>query len=56
MATINEIAEQLKASKQAITLIYAFNSTGKTKLSVEYKNITKKKKGRQTYGSLLQCL
>lgn len=43
MATITEIAEQIKDSKQAITLIYAFNSTGKTKLSVEYKNITKKK-------------
>jgi hypothetical protein len=41
MATINEIAKQLNAGKQPIMLIYAFNSTGKTKLSVEYKNITK---------------
>ncbi len=48
MATLNEIAEQLKVNKQAITLIYAFNSTGKTKLSVEYKNITKKKDGKHT--------
>jgi hypothetical protein len=48
MATIKEIAELLKASKQAITLIYAFNSTGKTKLSVEYKNITKKEDGKHT--------
>ena len=48
MATINEIAEQLKTSKQAITLIYAFNSTGKTKLSVEYKNITKKEDGKHS--------
>jgi hypothetical protein len=48
MATINEIAEQLKANKQPIMLIYAFNSTGKTKLSVEYKNITKKEDGKHT--------
>lgn len=48
MATINEIAEQLKANKQAIMLIYAFNSTGKTKLSVEYKNITKNEDGKHT--------
>ena len=46
MSTINEIAEQLKLSKQPIVLIYAFNSTGKTKLSVEYKNITKKENGK----------
>lgn len=42
MATISEIANQLKVSKQPIMLIYGFNSSGKTKLSVEYKNITKK--------------
>ena len=42
MATINEIAQEIKDSKQPIVLIYAFNSTGKTKLSVEYKNLTKK--------------
>lgn len=45
MATTKEIAEQLMTSKQPIILIYAFNSTGKTKLSVEYKNITKKEDG-----------
>jgi hypothetical protein len=48
MATINEIAKQLRASKQPIVLIYAFNSTGKTKLSVEYKNITKNEAGKHT--------
>lgn len=41
MATMNEIAKQLNGANQPIMLIYAFNSTGKTKLSVEYKNITK---------------
>jgi len=48
MATLNEIAERLKASKQPIILIYAFNSTGKTKLSVEYKNISKTEGGKHT--------
>src|ERR1035437_6466298 len=48
MATINEIAEQLKTIKHLITLIYAFNSTCKTKLSVEYKNLTKKEDGKHS--------
>jgi hypothetical protein len=48
MATINEIAQELKESKQPIRLIYAFNSTGKTKLSVEYKNITKGEDNKHT--------
>ncbi len=48
MSTINEIANELVVSKEAITLIYAFNSTGKTKLSVEYKNITKKEDGKHS--------
>jgi AAA domain len=41
MSSLNEIAQQLKVNKEPIMLIYAFNSTGKTQLSVEYKNITK---------------
>lgn len=45
MSTVTEIAQELKDSKQPILLIYAFNSTGKTQLSVEYKNITKKEDG-----------
>lgn len=45
MATVREIAEQIKSDTKAIVLIYAFNSTGKTKLSVEYKNITKNEDG-----------
>ena len=48
MSTVTEIAEQLKLSKQPIVLIYAFNSTGKTKLSVEYKNITKREDGKHS--------
>ncbi len=41
MSTVIEIAEDLKGTKENIILIYAFNATGKTRLSVEYKNITK---------------
>ncbi len=38
---LTEIATQIKDTKENIVLIYAFNATGKTRLSVEYKNITK---------------
>lgn len=40
--TIQDIAKKLKNSKENINLIYAFNATGKTRLSVAYKNYTKK--------------
>jgi len=42
---IAQIAKQLTENQENIILVYAFNSTGKTRLSVEYKNITKKKEG-----------
>lgn len=42
MSTVTEIAQELKDTKENIILIYAFNATGKTRLSVEYKNLTKK--------------
>ncbi len=45
MSTSIEIAEEIAKSKEPITLIFAFNSTGKTQLSVDYKNITKTDKG-----------
>ena len=48
MSTVTEIADQILAIKQPIILIYAFNSTGKTKLSVEYKNKTKNEEGGHT--------
>jgi hypothetical protein len=38
---INEIAVTLRECDKKIILIYAFNATGKTRLSVEYKDITK---------------
>ena len=38
---MKKIAQQIYTAKENIILIYAFNSTGKTRLSVEYKNYTK---------------
>jgi hypothetical protein len=39
--SIDDIAVQLKKPNENIVLIYAFNATGKTRLSVAYKNATK---------------
>ncbi len=41
MATIQEMAEQLHEVSESIVLIYALNSSGKTRLSVAYKDFTK---------------
>src|SRR5690554_4107043 len=41
MKAINEIAEELYKINESIVLIYALNSTGKTRLSVAYKDLTK---------------
>lgn len=38
---MNEIAKQLFENQENIILVYAFNATGKTRLSVAYKNLTK---------------
>nr|WP_199159065.1 AAA family ATPase [Pedobacter sp. ASV2] len=38
---MEEIAQKIKDTVESIVLIYAFNSTGKTRLCVEYKNLTK---------------
>ena len=40
---ISGIANQLAELKENIILVFAFNGTGKTRLSVEYKNITKQR-------------
>lgn len=34
-----EIAQEIKNSNKKITLLYAFNATGKTRLSMEFKNL-----------------
>lgn len=39
------IAKKLAGAKERITLIYAFNATGKTRLSVAYKDATKDENG-----------
>lgn len=39
--TSTELVKELKEAKENIILIYAFNSTGKTRLSVGYKDYTK---------------
>ena len=41
MSTVKETAQELKDIKENIILIYALNSTGKTRLSVAYKDLTK---------------
>ncbi|MGC5745575.1 AAA family ATPase [Chryseobacterium sp. NFX27] len=41
MKNIKEIAEQITKTPETICLIYAFNATGKTKLSVAFKDLTK---------------
>lgn len=39
---LRTLANQLAESNKNIILVFAFNGTGKTRLSVEYKNITKR--------------
>lgn len=41
MTTINDIASELRENTAAVQLLYAFNSVGKTRLAVAYKNVTK---------------
>lgn len=42
---LTEIATAIRDSKEKINLIYAFNSTGKTRLAVAYKDATKAEDG-----------
>ena len=39
-----EIAQKIKDSNKKITLLYAFNATGKTRLSMEFKNLVNESK------------
>lgn len=41
--TLEEVAEQLKSSNKKAQLIYAFNGTGKTRLSMEFKRLIAQK-------------
>ena len=41
--SLNEIAKKLKDNGKKVQLIYAFNGTGKTRLSREFKNLVSPK-------------
>ena len=48
MKTIDDIASALRDDPADVQLLYAFNSVGKTRLSVAYKNATKEADGTHT--------
>ena len=48
MKTIEKIALELHDAPEKIQLLFAFNSVGKTRLSVAYKNVTKEEDGTHT--------
>lgn len=45
---LSEIAAQMKDAPEKIILIYAFNATGKTRLSVAYRDACRNAEGQQT--------
>lgn len=45
---LSEVVDKIKKAEENIFLIYAFNGTGKTRLSVEYKDKTKTAEGDHT--------
>lgn len=49
--TLTEIAAQLKASTKKVQLIYAFNGTGKTRLSREFSELLAKEVDKPTDGT-----
>ncbi len=52
--TLTDIAQQLKNTDKKVQLIYAFNGTGKTRLSREFKQLTSPKAdGEETHSSEL---
>ncbi|GEN26092.1 anticodon nuclease [Halomonas cupida] len=48
--SLDDIAKEIQGMDESIVLIYAFNGTGKTQLSVAYKNYTKERNGGQHSG------
>ncbi|MCY4224200.1 MAG: anticodon nuclease, partial [Bacteroidetes bacterium] len=48
MMTIEDIAKDSRDDDTAIQLLFAFNSVGKTRLSVAYKNATRNEDGKRT--------
>lgn len=47
---LTDISEQIISSDKNIVLVYAFNGTGKTRLSVKYKDLTKANNGGKHAG------
>ena len=45
---LRDVAKEIKSAKEQIFLIYAFNATGKTRLSVEYKELCRNEQHKQT--------
>lgn len=45
---LKDIAKAIKDAKEQIYLLYAFNATGKTRLSVEYKELCRNEQHKQT--------
>lgn len=43
-SSLVEIAQKIKNSNKKVTLLYAFNATGKTRLSMEFKNLVNESK------------
>lgn len=46
--SLNEIAQEIKNSNKKVQLIYAFNGTGKTRLSREFKELVEPKSDIET--------
>lgn len=44
-SSLSEIAERIISFNKKVTLLYAFNATGKTRLSMEFKNLVNEFKG-----------
>lgn len=60
--TLTEIAQTLKDANKKVQLIYAFNGTGKTRLSREFKRLiapknteTEELEDSKSKNTLLQC-
>lgn len=45
---LQDIAKEIKHAKEQIFLLYAFNATGKTRLSVAYKELCRSENHKQT--------
>ena len=43
-SSLTEVAKEIKNSNKKVTLLYAFNATGKTRLSMEFKDIVNESK------------